>query len=193
MSIKLITAALELPVAIEEFRDHLRADSCDADMALKLSAACRSVERAAGYPLIHSEWDWYSCEWPERLPHFQVSSVSVKYLPVDGSLTTIETSVYSASNLYDEATPLYFAGECSIVLKYGQLWPYVVLARGESIVTRIISGWKDAASVPEDIKLAILLEAAHLYRDRESVTAAESRVLARGVDHLLSPYVRHRW
>lgn len=199
---RLITAASALPVSLAELKAHLHIDASytaeDTDLMIKLNVACGSIEAEIGYPMVHSTWDWHTASWPSVLPHHQVSAVaSIKATDSAGNESTVSSAVYSVVSLYDEAVPTQYAGEARIELAYGQTWPSLTLATGEPIVTRITSGWKDAAAVPYQLKAAVLLEAGHLYKNREAVTlgntAIESRELARGVDTLIGPYKRWRF
>lgn len=198
----LVTAASALPVSLAEFKAHLKLDATyageDSDLTAKLGGACASIESAIGYPMVHSVWDLRSDEWPCVLPHHQVSALtSITYTDSAGASGTVSASVYSLVGAYSESTATQYVGEARVVLAYGQSWPSVTLATGEPIVTRITSGWKDAASVPADLKLAVLLEATHAYEHRSSVTlgntAVESKALERGVEHFIRNYVRWRF
>lgn len=202
MSIKLITPAAELPVSLEDFKLHLRRGiekaEDDYDLTIKLKAGIKSIEAAIGYPIVHSTWDWYTDYWPCELPHDQVSAIThIKYTPTGAAQETVSADAYSLVGAYDESVPAQYAGQARVVLAYGQSWPSTTLETGEPIVTRIVSGWKDADSVPEDLKSAIKLEAAHLYAHRESVTlgntAVEAKAMARGVDHFISQYKRWKF
>lgn len=200
MSIKLATAATAYPLSVAELEAHLKLDEGqDPDVGQKLRAACRNIERAVGYPILHSVWDWETDHWPCELPHHQVSAIgSVKYTAAGAAQATVSSSIYRLVGAYDEAVPEQYVGAARIVLVYGQSWPSVTLETGEPIVIRLTSGWKNPAAVPDDLKTAIFLEAGHLYRNRESVivdsaAAVDSKPLARGVDHYIAPYVRWKF
>ena len=48
-----------------------------------------------------------------------------------------------------------------------------------------------SGGIPPAITMAILLEASHLYYNRDAIVATEGKELARGVSALLAPYVNH--
>lgn len=222
MPIKLVTAATSLPLSVEEFKAHLRVDSAaeDVDLASKLQAACATLEgnTNTARAFLTSTWDFYLNHWPcllcgscfcgaywaggrcgsggfvsgyrnEKaaqivLPKGQLQEVtSIIYTAVDGTPTTWPETEYEVDTASDPGR---------IVLAYGKTWPSVTLKRSNAIVIRLIAGWEDAESVPFPLKAAILLEAAHLYRNREAVTTGrvdvQSRPLAHGVADLIEEF-----
>jgi hypothetical protein len=46
-------------------------------------------------------------------------------------------------------------------------------------------------AIPPELKQAILLQAAHLYANREAVSDGQTAELARGVSSLIGPYINH--
>lgn len=210
MPVKLITVAAEEPVGLEEFKAHLRItgdDTQDPDLTIKLRAAREKLEGGTqtARAFVSSVWDQYADHWPcwscascfcrtscsmngrhehsdsIMMPKGQLVSVaSIKYTDASGVQTTWPTTEYEVDTVSDPGR---------IVLAYGKQWPSVTLKRSNAIVIRFTAGWENASAVPFPIKAAILLEAAHFYRNREAVTTGrldmQSSPLAHGVDDLL--------
>ncbi len=212
MGIRRITAAEFPAVDLQEFKDHLRVDGEDEDsgLNLKLYAAQEKLEgdTETARAFLTSTWDLYMDHWPcwtcgscwcrcrggscsrhenadtILMPKGQLQSVaSIIYTDSAGTPTTWPTTEYEVDTASEPGR---------IVLAYGKSWPSVTLKRSNAIVARFVAGWPDSDSMPFPLKAAVLLEAAHMYRNRESVTTGrmelQSMALARGVDDLIAPY-----
>lgn len=136
-----------------------------------------------------------------ELPIAQVQSIaSITYMDSSGTTWTMPAADYHLAGGYSpvepDADPHDVNGQVTfgarVYLKYARVWPNATLETGEPISVRFVAGWKSPENVPEDLRLAICLEAAHLYRNRESVTvgnsAVESKPLSRGVEDLIVNY-----
>ena len=54
-------------------------------------------------------------------------------------------------------------------MKYSQTWPSETLRTSDAILIRYIAGYgATAASVPEEVKLAMLMMIGHFYENREA-------------------------
>jgi uncharacterized phiE125 gp8 family phage protein len=204
MTTQLITAPAEAAVSLDEFKLHGRLDgnSDDSDLQAKLDAAHGYIESTElSRRLITSTWDLHLEQWPcgncIKIPFGNLQSVTyIKYIDSGGTLTTWPSTNYTLARVYDPAANASSdTGAGRVVLRYNKPWPNSALEAGEPIVVRFVCGWKDAASVPAQIKSAIQLYAAHLYRNREAVTDGRSIVsipLALALESLCAPFALGR-
>jgi len=205
---RLISAPAVEPVSLADFLAHIRIEPGveDDDCQQKLTAATRIIEQATGrLRLLKSTWEWTLEEWPcdedIDLPIPQVQSVSsITYMDSGGTTHTLSASDYRLVNGYDPTTCAeQVTGLACVTLKSGKYWPTSILERGEPITVTFVAGWNyvDGSGnpidvVPSALKTAILLQAGHLYRNREAitlgVTQTQSLDLVRGVEYHIAPY-----
>ncbi len=202
---RLITASTVEVVSVDELALALGIDKVaeESDLSLKLAAAIAVIGAAMGRRQIgEATWERRLTGWPYGeicLDIPQVSSItSIIYTDSSGTPATLSAAYYKLVNGYDKATtPTQAVGLAHIDLSYNYMWPTATLDTGEPIKIRYVAGFAASSSIPTPIKQAILLEAGHYYRNRESVTlgntAIASKPLARGVDSLISPYVAWRF
>lgn len=189
-------------VSLQELRDHLRLDATpdeDADLTIKLNASIQRLEGETGRAFLESTWEWRIADWPAGdtlvLPKLQVQSAGpITYMDANGDTHTFDSANYRLIGLHDKTTnPKETTYVAKIVLRYGRVWPTGALENGEPITIPLVCGWQDGASAPEQLKAAVLLEAAHRYRYREAVTTGnadkQSAPLALGVEYLISRFV----
>lgn len=86
------------------------------------------------------------------------SITSVKYVDTAGVTQTVSTDIYEAG---DED------GIGIVRLKYLQLWPTGVRSHPDSVIVQFECGYGDTSDVPETIKRAIRVHAAHHFENRE--------------------------
>jgi uncharacterized phiE125 gp8 family phage protein len=150
------------PVTIDDALLHCRADDSDpsdiASVMLYLAAAVAHVEQYLGTPLasrtVTVQADYFSDF--ARLPFAPVTSItSISYFDAAGATQTLSATVYRliASGI-----------EAFIELKPDQTWP--TTKSGERITVTAVVGY---ASLPFDIRAAILLMTASLFANRENV------------------------
>lgn len=226
MTVKLVTAATQEPVSLEELKSHLKIDGDDEnqDLKLKLRSARRYVEKAAlnRRALITSSWSLALESWPTKSGYIEVplgnlqSAGPIVYRLSNGTESTF--TEFRLARTYTPANPAATppatgdgdtdAGIGRIYLGYLKYWPLSILDVGEPIAIPFTCGWTDAAAVPSDIKLAILMVAAHWYRNREAVSVGTrlasatgeseaipmiSTKMALAVDALCAPYADTRF
>lgn len=129
------------------------------------------------------EAQWDSFEDVLWLPRSPVSSItSVKYVAIDGTLTTLSTDYYVADLNTRPAR---------IVPAYNTTWP-TTRPVPAAVQVRFVAGYGAANDVPEGIKAALKLYVSHWYENRVPVTQREMAALPMAVDCLLDAYrVRH--
>jgi uncharacterized phiE125 gp8 family phage protein len=175
------------PVTLAETKAHLRVDSPyeDSLIASLILAARLHVERSLGLALITQSWSLYLDCWPENgrvpIPLAPVSSVSA-------------VRVYdNADQAATIAPSLYFADAASrparLCRRIGCVWPIPGRnVNGVEIAFEAGFGATGSA-VPQPLKQAILLLAAHWYEVREPVLVDAGKVEAPlMVPALLAPY-----
>jgi uncharacterized phiE125 gp8 family phage protein len=154
------------PVTLEEAKAWGSIQNPDDDpLVSDLIVACRrKVEADLGQAFITQTRTAFYSGFPGyyafRVPRVPLQSVvAVKYLAFDGTLTTVDTSIYS-----------YAAGSMSgaVQLKYATWWP-IPQPIGDAVQVEYTCGYGDAAAdVPMEIRLAIRQLIAANYGMRES-------------------------
>lgn len=167
MALTLVTAASGDLVTLDELRAHLNIDDQGMDGLLRgfIAAATAEIEGANGWlgrAFLTQTWKFTIDEftaWRIRIPLAPLASItSIEYIALDGTLTTLSSSLYS---VFTGPTPGF------VEPVYGQSWPS---ARYQSEAVRItyVCGYGAAAAVPDLIKLAIKMRAGALLAARES-------------------------
>jgi uncharacterized phiE125 gp8 family phage protein len=177
------------PVTLTEAKLHCRVDASTDDTLITslITAARQMVEEITRRVLITQTWDLKLDDWPCApvleipLPPLQ-SVTSVSYKDSAAATKTL------ASGNYTVATSGIYG---RIVLLEGVSWPSVTLYAAESISVRFVAGYGLAVSVPQSIKVAILLLVGHYYENREAVLMPMGGSMVQlpiGVQSLLTPY-----
>lgn len=128
-----------------------------------ITTARKNVESYLNRAIITQTWYFYFDDFPAgdrmRLGKGSLQSVtSVKYTDTDATVNTFSTDYWEART---NAVP----GE--IVLKYGQSWPSTTLKTVDPIVVEAVVGYgATTASVPENVRQAILIHINDLYEHR---------------------------
>ncbi len=170
MSLTLILPPTEEPVALADFKTHIKIDGAEEDAALAgyLLAARRTIEARYSLAIIAQGWrlslDAAPCDI--ALPLSPVLSVDSAGIVRAGVTATLPPDAYEAMT---GARPR---------LRLKAAYP------GAGLVIAFTAGWADAAAVPEELKLAVKTLAAHFYERREG----EAGDGAPGVVRILSAY-----
>lgn len=162
MKITLTTAPTDDAVGLQEMQDHSRVRTHDEDAVLQrlLKGAQRSAEGFLRRKLITQTWTQYfdGFDDPLELRFPPLSSVtSVTYLDTDGDEQTLATTVWEASEEN---------GIGVVRRKYDQVWESTRSHR-DVVWVLFVCGYGDPEDVPEPIKSAIRIHAAHFFRNRE--------------------------
>ncbi len=132
-------------------------------LGILIKAAREYAERVCNRRFINSTWDlkldYFPCEI--RLPYPPLSSVtSISYVDTNGDTQTVSSSVYSVDASSEPGV---------ITLAYGQDWPSARDQRN-AVTVRYVAGYgASSSSVPESVRQAIMLIAAHWFEQREEV------------------------
>jgi len=163
-------------------------------LASYIRAARELVEEITGRQVMPATWRMYMSSFPGRnvdnytptgwrfgevrLPKPPLISVDLlRYIDVDGALTTLATSEYQWSNKWTPARlrPARF-----------KVWPIVDPYSLDAVQITFTAGYATAAIVPARIKQAIRLIVAHWYENREAASMGGLADLPFGVRTLLS-------
>ena len=188
------TAPASKPVSLEEVKDHLRITlgNTDEDDYLQrlISAGVNYVQLFLRRRLITQTWYYYPACFPAGdvivMPYGKLQTVtSIKYTDTEGTESTMAASEYIVDNKQDPGR---------IVLDYGEVWPSDSLYPSNPITIEYVCGYGvTSASIPEEIKQAILLFVSDLYENREAVFIGQGYTLTKTgvIDQLLWPYRIH--
>jgi len=194
MSIGLIQSAAPTiePVTLAEARVHLRIDNTSDDLLIErcITAARRFCEHWTQRQFITATWKLYLREFPSGegeivLPRPPIGSVtSIAYIDTNGATQTLAAGNYrvTAGRTPARIEPAY---DCA--------WPGTRDVSEAVIVTYTAGYGATAASVPADLRAAILLMVTHLYEFRQPVIAGTiTKAVELSVTSLLDTF-RHGW
>lgn len=182
----IVTAPTGEPLSLLEAKAHLRIDHADEDAWLtgRITAAREYVERGSGRQLLSATWDVTFDAFPYRsrdelrLPLWPVQSItSIKYIDTGGVEQTWSAASYKVDVTREPAI---------VRPAYGGYWPST---RDEprAVTVRQVSGYANAAAVPDTAKQLMLLLIAHWHVNREAfVTGTIATALQLSVDSLMS-------
>jgi len=191
MSLILVSgpAADELPVSLQEIKDHCRVSGDDDDTYLGslLKVASTIAEDITRRRFLTQTWDYFLEDWPcssyLEIPYPKLQSVTtVKYKDGAGALVTWSNSEY-------EVDANAHVG--SVRLNPGfTAWPSLYTnSTVDRVQIRFVCGYGAATLVPDPIKHAIKFLVALWYRDREPVALGMAvNKIPLTFDLLLAPY-----
>jgi len=174
MSLKRTIEPTELPIAIEEVKDHIRWESAGGDqaqIALYMRSAVQQMDGAEGLlnrALVTQTWEMKIDEFPVStikvpLPPLQ-SITSIEYIDTGGTTQTLAASKYKVLNV---ASP----GRAGLIEPaFGEVWPTTRLER-EAVIVTFIAGYGGRESVPEFIRHLLLFTVQDAYDGRAPVDA----------------------
>jgi uncharacterized phiE125 gp8 family phage protein len=181
MTLRLVTAATDTVVSLDEAKLHLRVEGTDEDALITalIVAATADAEAYLGSALFDQTFDFVPETVPQshffshsfghhrakvRLPITPLLSVEGVFYTLDGAETEIDAGSYFVETITGVIT--------------ATTWP-----RADSLRVRFRAGYVDTQSspavgeVPPTIRAAVLLTIGHLYTNRESVMT-DARVQA---------------
>lgn len=182
-----INYSSSLPVSVAEAKAHLRVTSSDEDtlIELYLRAAIRRVEQYCNISLLTSTVTEIFPSFPDEMQPFDLSvqpatavtSLSYNTTDATGVFTTISGANYITEFDHNKAQ-----------IKPVTSWDY----DGTVLQVKVIyqAGYANAAAVPANLKVAILLILADFYENR---TDADAVQINRAAIALMQPYLVERY
>lgn len=195
----LITPPAITPVSLPEAKAHLRVDFTDDDTLIEglIRAATEHLDGWTGILgrcLVEQEWsqtfDGFARELPLSLtPVISISSVTVGSEAIDSGSYSLK--VDSGGNSRVVVDGVSASGETSVVYKAGYATiPEVPAVPGEDENDPGTPAIPAKSTVPDPLKVAILLLVGHLYNNREATTSVSISQLPFAVNSLIAPYRR---
>jgi uncharacterized phiE125 gp8 family phage protein len=160
--LRIVTAPTADPVSLAEAKAQLRVTDTSSDLVIQglIPAATMFVQSLVQRVYMTQTLEWVLPHWHARieLPIAPVKTsdvVSVKYVDwVTQAQQTLDPSLY---------VPQTKGESVAIIPKFGTIWPLLFTFAPEPLVIRFTAGYADPASVPANVKAAILLLIRHLY------------------------------
>ena len=166
MPLENISPSAALPVSLARAKEHLRADDAadDALITDMLKAATHRLERAAGLSLITSQWRLWADALPAdcilRIPLHPVQSIDEVAVRTESGWRVVAADKWQAD----------FASRPAR-LRASADWPAPDGGLNAIRVTFTAGFGNDESAVPTDLKMAVLVLAAHHYEFREGGAA----------------------
>lgn len=188
----LVTAPDIQPVSLAEAKLHLRVDHDDDDVLIGglIRAATEHLDGWTGILgrcLVDQEWRqdfdaFASCLSLPLGPCISITSVTIGGDVVDSGSYALSTDAGGRAHVVFDGVS--GSGAVSVVYKAGYETIPAVPADGETPVVPARS------TVPEPLKIAILLLVGHWFQNRDTAATASINELPFAVDALISPYRR---
>lgn len=195
----LVTPPGMLPVSLAEAKLHLRVDHNDEDTLIEglIRAATEYLDGWTGILgrcLVEQEWsqtfDGFARELPLSLaPVISISSVTVGSEAIDSGSYSLKVDSGGNSRVVFDGVSA--TGATSVVYKAGYATiPEVPAVPGEDENDPGTPAIPAKSTVPEPLKVAILLLVGHFYNNREATTSVSISQLPFAVNSLVAPYRR---
>jgi len=189
MADQIITEPSIEPVTTAEQKSHMRVDISTDDTLIEnlVKSARIIIEKLTGLKLISQVWKLVLDEFPSEdyieLPYWPVISVDeIKTIDVDET-----EAVFSSDNYVTDLISI----PATITLKDDQEWtdPAAGYQVVNGVEIKFTCGYgTSAADVPEPLKLAIKMLAAHFYENREATAIVKLNELPMGISSLIENY-----
>jgi uncharacterized phiE125 gp8 family phage protein len=190
MHLQLVTGPSGWPIDEADLEAHARAvGQPTAQMEPYIHAASNHLEQITNRRFLSQTWKLYLDYFPSggviSLPYAPLVSVAhIKYTDVLGVQHTFPATEYGVSI---HRTP----GQ--IILEYQKEWPTLTLRHTDPIEIQFVVGWANPSNIPNPIKQAVRMLAAHFYEHREAVmvgnaAAVDEAELPFAVSALIAPW-----
>lgn len=185
MGYKIKTAATTYPITLEELKQHLRLPNAyvaeDAFLNFAIKVATAFAEKQTNRQLMSATWFLFLDEFPSgrntillnRTPIQTISSIT--YTDTAGESQTIDPDQYVLNNSEEPAILQPISGTT---------WP-TAINQVASVCIEFVSGYTEAAKVPENTRMGMFLIAADLWANRETIVIGRSvNQIPRTAEHL---------
>ena len=185
MKTVIVTPPTAPPVLVDDFKTHQRIDGTGEDTYILglLNKATLHLEEICSRKFSAQTWRLLLDKWPGGvelfLPFGQVQSVaSIKYKDDVGDQSTFSADNYNVDQ---------YSNHGRVVLAYNEAWPSGTLFNLNPIEVDFVCGY---VSVPDNLKHAVTLLAAHWFENREPVVVGNMSVsmLPEAIDALIWNY-----
>ena len=190
LHLQLVTGPNGWPIDETDLEDHARAiGQPTAQLEPYIHAAVNHLEVISNRRFLSQTWKMFLDEFPAggviSVPYAPLVSVThIKYTTTDAVQHTFASSNYGVSTARTLG---------QIILEYSKDWPTETLRYTDPIEIQFVVGYTNAAAVPNQIKQAIKMLAAHFYEHREAVAlgttaAVDESELPFAVSALIAPW-----
>ena len=171
-------AAAEEPLTVSEVQTHLRVDGEDTYLGMLIKAARSQCEAYTCRAMVESTFEQFFDDFgPEEFALYWGPGVeveSIEYYDDLNAYQTLPTSFYEVDVTQDRIR---------VKLTKDETWPDVY-DRMNAVKVTYKAGYADAASVPADLKFAMLLIIGEMYERRENFV----KQLPSAAEYLMQPY-----
>lgn len=194
MALRCISPSTALAVDVDDLKDHLRITSTDEDVTIRryIHSATKQAENIMKRQCCTAQWRFVVPEFQDVMeiprPPVVSSQVTIEYLDTSGATQTCPSSIYEVDTYQEPAV---------IRLNYDSTWPDTYEVENAVRIT-FVAGYEESTidnqpTVPEDIKLWIMLRTGDMYEHRESLDLSANTIprTLPFVDGLLDSYIVH--
>ena len=187
MSLELVADAGIEPITKDEQKRHMRVDLTDEDAEIEIyiTAARKEIEKLTGTHMIEQSYRL----WLDNFP-----ACNTIYIPI-GPVIAIDSITYFDENDTEStfSATSYVTDVISIPgrikLKSSGSWPTTTLRVLNGVKISFDTGFGDSAStVPQNLRHAVRLLAAHYFENREAFIYKSIHELPMGVASLIAKY-----
>ena len=207
MTLVLVTAPVELPVAVVEIKPHAHVDPVedgndnDALFTSYIRSAVAWIDGRDGWlgrALVTQTWDYKIDGFPRahtrdyhsyynplgsiRVPLPPLQSVtSVEYVDTAGVQQILSPSAYQVVGIGN-------SDKGQIIPKWGEIWPET-REQPEAVKIRFVAGYGRAQEVPPSIRHALMMLVSYWYNQRDAALLDPEIVpVPYSIEALLSPF-----
>jgi uncharacterized phiE125 gp8 family phage protein len=186
---EIVTDPQDEPVSLDEQKNHMRVDTADDDDFIEelIVAARKHVEDITGLKLISQQWRILLDDYPNEdymcLSFWPVISVDeIKTVDKNGT-----EAVFNSDSYITDTSSM----PARIKLKSSESWPSPTAGIKEinAVEIKATFGYgDDCLDVPEMLKLAVRMLAAHWYENREATSILDLKPVPLAVNSLLANF-----
>lgn len=188
--LEVITGPASEPVTTSELKSYLRLNTTDEDSLLSgfITTARIMFENFTDRSCLSTTWKLHMDAFPRviRLPRAPLQSVThVKYYDTGDTLTTWDSDNYSVDTKREpgRVVPKVWFPDWKVF----PVFPPLSFRVSPKIEVQFVAGWT-SETIPQPIKTAIMLLAAHLYQNRSATMETKLEDLPLGFRSIVGLY-----